>query len=98
MDENFEMSREYLSRVKWNFSIIALTKTWCSDDEADKNSLQQLLNYTAIPQIKNSGQKEGGIAFYLHNRLYYKTSKNKNINNNDIECLNIEIVIKHLKM
>ena len=63
----------------------------------DKNSLWQLPNCTGIHQIRNSGQKERGIALYVHNSLNYKIPKNKNINNNDIECLNIEIVSKTYK-
>ena len=58
MNKNFEKLREYLSHVKGDFSIITFTKTWSSDDKADKNSLWQLPNYTAIHQIRNSAQKE----------------------------------------
>ena len=94
MNKNFEKLREYLSHVKGNFSIITFTKTWSSDDKADKNSSWQLPNYTAIHQIRNSGQKEWGIALYVDNSLNYKIPKNKNINNNDRECLNIENVSK----
>ena len=83
MNKNFEKLREYLSHAKGNFSVIILTETWCNDDETDKNSLWQLPNYTAIHQIRNSGQKGGGIALYVHNSLNYKIPKNKNINNND---------------
>ena len=61
------------------------------------NSIWQLPNYTAIHQIRNSGQKGGGIALYVHNTLNYKIPKNKNINNNDIECLNTDIVSKAFK-
>ena len=94
MNKNFEKLREYLSHAKGNFSVITLTETWCNDDETDKNSLWQLPNYTAIHQIRKSSKKGGGIALYVHNSLNYKIPKNKNINNNDIECLNIEIVSK----
>ena len=83
MNKNFEKLREYLSHAKGNFSVITLTETWCNDDETDKNSLWQLPNYTAIHQIRNSSQKGGGIALYVHNSLNYKIPKNKNINNND---------------
>ena len=98
MNKNFEKLREYLSYVKGNFSIIALTQAWCSDDKADKNSLWQLPNYTAIHQIRNSDQKGRGKALYAHNSFNYKLPKNKNINNNDIECLNIETVSKTSKI
>ena len=93
MNKNFEKLREYLSDVKGN----ALTDTGCNDDKVDKNSLWQLPNYTAIHQIRNIGQKGGGIGLYIHNSLHYKIPKNENINNNDIECLNIENVSKASK-
>ena len=50
---------EYLSHVKGNFSIIAVTEvtSW------------QLSNYTAMHQIRNSGQKRGGIVLHVHNTL-----------------------------
>ena len=96
-DKNFQELHEYLSHVKGNFSIGALTETWCSDDKADKDSLWKFTNYTAINQIRNSGQKGGGIALYIHNSLNYKIPKNKNMNNNDIEYLNIDIVNKTSK-
>ena len=57
--------------------MIAFTEIWCSDDKADK--------------IWNSIQKGGGIALYFHNGLNIKIPKNKNINNNDIECLMLEL-------
>ena len=98
INKNLEKLCEYLSHVKRNFSTIALTETWCSDDKADKNSLWQLPNYTAIHQISNSGQKGGGIALYVHSSLNFKIPKNKNINNNYIEYLNIKIIRKHLKI
>ena len=97
LNKKFEKLREHLSYVKGNFRIIALTETWCSDDKEDKNLLWQLPNYTAIHQIRNSGQKGEGITLYVHNSLNYKIPKNKNINNNDIEYLNIEIVTKTSK-
>ena len=77
MNKNFENLCEHLSHVKGNFSIIGLTETWFSDDKVDKNSLWQLLNYTAIHQIRNSGQKGGGTALYVHNNLNFKISKIK---------------------
>ena len=97
MNKNFEKLREYLSHVKGNFSIIALTEARCSDNKADENSLWQLPDYTTIHQIRNSGQKGGGITLYVHNSLNYKIPKNENVDNNDIECLNIEIVSKASK-
>ena len=64
-----------MSHVKGNFNIIGLTRTWCSDDKADKNLLWQLPNYAAIHQIRNSGQKGGSIALYVHDSLISKYLK-----------------------
>ena len=61
MNKSFEKLHEYLSHVKRNLSIIALTETWCSANKADKMSLWQLPNYTLTHQIRNSGQKGRGI-------------------------------------
>ena len=83
VNKNFQKLREYPSHANENFSIIALTETWCSDDKADKNSIRKLPHYKAIHQIRNSDQKGGAIALYVHNSLNYKIPKNKNINNND---------------
>ena len=49
--------------------------------------------------ISNQEQpaKRRTYSLYVHNSLNYKTPKNKNINNNDIECLNIKNVSKASK-
>ena len=85
MKKNFEKLCEYLSHVKRNFSVVAFTETWCSDDKVDKKSLWQLPNYTAIHQIRNNSQNGGGIALYVHNSLNYSLvnsldySRNRNV-------------------
>ena len=42
MNKHFEKLSEYLSHVKRNFSIIALTETWCSDDKEDKKFIMAI--------------------------------------------------------
>ena len=37
INTNFKKFCEYLLHIKRNFSILSLTKTWCSDDKLDKN-------------------------------------------------------------
>ena len=64
--------REYLSLVKRDFSVVALTETWFNDDKAAQNSLLQLPNYTPIHQIKNNGQRGGGVVLYVHKSLNFK--------------------------
>ena len=77
LNRNFEKLREYLSLVKRDFSVEALTETWCNDDKAAQNLLLQLSNYTPIHQIKNNGQKGGGVVLYVRNSLNFKILKNK---------------------
>ena len=97
LNKNFEKLLGYLSVVKGEFSIIALTETWCNDDKADKNSLWQIPNYTPIHQIRKNGQKGGGVALYIHNNFNFKIHKKENINSDDIECITIEIIRKNNK-
>ena len=71
MNKNFEKLHEYLSHEKRNFSIIALTETWCSDDKVDKN-------YTVIHQIRNSGianSKLGTLHPIRDQLLYFHVSQ-----------------------
>ena len=71
MNKNFEKLHEYLSHEKRNFSIIALTETWCNDDKVDKN-------YTVIHQIRNSGianSKLGTLHPIRDQLLYFHVSQ-----------------------
>ena len=37
LNKNFKKLREYLSLLKRDFSVVALTKTWCNDNKAAQN-------------------------------------------------------------
>ena len=63
------------------------TETWCNDDQAAQNSSLQLPNYALIYQIRNNGQRGGGLAIYVHNSLDFKIPKKQSINSSDIECV-----------
>ena len=99
LNKNFEKLSEYVSLVKRDFSVVALTEAWCNDNKAAQNSLLQLPNYTPIHQIRNNGQREGGVVLYVHNNLNFKILKIKiqSINSNDLECACIEIIRKNAK-
>ena len=90
MNKNFEKLQEYLNVVKGKFSIIGLTDTWCNDDRADKNSAWQISNYTPIHQIRKTGQKGRGTAFFVHNNFDFKIIKRENICSDDTEYLVVE--------
>ena len=76
---------------------MALTETWCNDEKAAQNSLLQLPNYTPIHQIRNNGQRGGGVVLYVHNSLNIKILKKQSINSNVLECACVEIVRKNAK-
>ena len=48
---------------------------WCNGNKAAKNSLLQLPNQTPIHQIRNNGQKGGGVTLFVHNSLDFKIQK-----------------------
>ena len=70
LNKIFEQLREYLSLVKRDFSVVAPIETFCNDDKAAQNSLLQLPNYTTIHQIRNNGQRRGGVVLYVHNSQF----------------------------
>ena len=75
MNKSFEILQEYVNVVKGKFRIIALTETWCKDDKAEKNSVWQISNYTPIHQIRQTEQKRGVIALFMHNNFDFKIIK-----------------------
>ena len=57
-------------------------------------------NYQITQQYIKLGiavEKGVDVALYGYNSLNYEIPQNKNINNNDIKCLNIEIISKTSK-
>ena len=91
MNKNFEKLQEYLNVVKGKFSIIALTEMWCNDDRVDKNSAWQISDYKSIHQIRQTEQKGGGIALFVHNNFSFKIIKRGNICIDDSEFLTVGI-------
>ena len=75
-------------------TFIAFTDTRCSNDKVNKNSLWELPNSTVIHQVRNSSPNREGKALYVYNCLNFETHNNKIINNNNIECLNIDVLRK----
>ena len=69
--------------LKFNFSAICQSETWCESIDATKNSNYKLDGYRSFHQIKNE-RKGGGLYIVL------RTS-------DKIECLCIDILNKHSK-
>ena len=61
-------------------------------ERADKNSVWQISNYTPTHQIRQTGQKGGGIALFVQNNFDFKIIKRGNVCNDDTEYLTMEIL------
>ena len=66
LNKNFGKLHEYLSLLKRDFSVAALTETWCNDDRPTKNSSLQLPNCNPIHHIRNNDLGGGGMATYAY--------------------------------
>ena len=96
MKKNFESFQEFFKDLKFNFSAICLSETWCESVDATKNSNYKLNGYRSFHQIRNE-RKGGGLCIFLLESYTYKLRSDLNINSDAIECLCIEILNKHSK-
>ena len=95
LNENFESLKELLTTIKFEFKVICLTETWCTDDPRN-GTLFNLENYTSVNQVRKHG-RGGGICVFIHNSLTFKLRSDLGTNSDDIESLVIEIVNKNSK-
>ena len=70
LSENFESLKELLSTIKFEFKVICLTETWCTDDPTNE-ILFSLENYTSIKKVGKHGRK-GGICVFIHDSPTFK--------------------------
>ena len=96
MKKNFESFQEFFKDLKFNFSAICLSETWCESVDATKNSNYKLNGYRSFHQIRNE-RKGGRLCIFLRESYTYKLRSDLNINSDAIECLCIEILNKHSK-
>ena len=71
MQKNFEKFQEFFKTLKFNFSAVCLSETWCDSLDSTKNSNYRLHGYKSFHQIRD-GCKEGGLCISLRNALSYK--------------------------
>ena len=96
MKKNFESFQEFFKDLKFNFSAICLSETWCESIDTIKYSNYKLNGYRSFHQIRNE-RKGGGLYIFLRESYTYKLISNLNINSEAIEFLCIEILNKHSK-
>ena len=66
MKKSFENFQEFFKDLKFNFSAICLSETWCESVDATKNPNYKLNGYRSFHQIKN-GHRRGELCFFYVN-------------------------------
>ena len=84
-----------LKDLKFNFSAICLTETWCEPTDATKNSNYKRNGYRNFHQIRNERKGEGLCIFLRESHVNLRSDLNTS--SDAIECLCIEILNKHSK-
>ena len=97
LNKNFDKLFEFLSIMKNEFDIIAVSKTWCNDGNININLPYQIPNYTAIHQIRKCSNKGGGLVLYIHKTITFNALEKLGNNNEHIESLSVEIIRKNQK-
>ena len=92
LQKNFDSLLNLLLTLRFEFKVICITETWCSDNSMNHN-LFELPQYKSIHQVSRSG-KGGGIAVFLHESLTFNIIHDLSVNNTDIEALCVEIINK----
>ena len=93
--QTFESLKKLLTTIKFEFKVICLTETWCTDDPRNE-FLFDLDNYTSTTQVRKYGRGDG-ICVFIHNSLTFKLRSDLGTNSNNIESLVIEIINKKSK-
>ena len=73
----------------YKFDIIALTETWLCDNEHAVN-YAQIPGYNLEINNRNTGQRVGGVGFYIKDKITYKGHQGIKIDST-VECLFIEV-------
>ena len=94
LNKNFDELLKFLSIMKNEFDIIAISEMWCSDNNIDINLLYQIPNYTPIHQIRKTSSKGGGLVLYIHKTITFNALEKLSNNNEHIESLSLEIIRK----
>ena len=97
VSKSFEKFKDFWSRHTNSFKVIVLRETWLKDENANKNSLYQIPNYTPIHLTRNGSYKGGSVDLFVHNSLNCKEKRNVNKSNDIIETLSVEIINKNKK-
>ena len=95
LQKNFDSLLNLLMTLKFEFKVICITETWCSDNSMNHN-LFELPQYKSIHQVRRAG-KVGGIAVFLHESLTFNIRHDLSISNANIDAPCVEIINKKSK-
>ena len=95
LQKNFDGLLNLLMTLKFEFKIMCITETCCSDNSMNHN-LFELPQYKSIHQVRRAG-KGGDTAVFLHESLTFNIRYDLSVNNADIEALCVEIINKKSK-
>ena len=65
LNQKFEFPKELLTSIKFEFKVICLTETWCTDNPRNE-TLFSLKNCTSINQVRKHG-RWGCICVFIQN-------------------------------
>ena len=94
MSKNFEKLKLMLNECNYNFSIICLTETWCSDESFRNDSTLHLPQYNSV-HLERKNKRGGGICIFINEKLLFKRREDFSISEEANETLSIEIINKN---
>ena len=97
VNKSFEKFKDFWSGHTNSFKVIVLRETWLKDENANKNSVYQILNYGSIHLTRNSSDKGGSVVLFVHNSLNCKEKCDVSKSSDIIETLSVEIINKNKK-
>ena len=89
--KSFEKFKDFWNGHINSFKVIVLRETWLKDENANKNSLYQIPNYTPIHLTRNGLRKGDSVALFVHNSLNCKEKRNGSKSIDTIGTLSVEI-------
>ena len=95
MNKSFEKFKDFWNGHTNSFKVIVLRETWSKDENANKNCLYQIPNYTPIHLTGNGSHEGDSVDLFVHNSLNCKEKRDVS-KSNDTETL-LKLLIKTKK-
>ena len=96
LNKNFGNFKSMLSDLSYDFSVICVSETWCSNDSFQNNSDYNLSQYNSVHQ-ERKGKRGGGVCVYINKKYNFKYRTDFSASDENHETLSIEIMHKNSK-